>query len=148
MKTQKTYDPACVEDVLGSVDIVIENWESGDLASAVNNLQDSAACCRESAKRPKVKLPRFAVIVEGGVVQEVISETPAEYVLIDHENLEEGGELDFTPIACDVQDLDSVVADVRAQYSCKECGKPNNDGEGWDGLCGNCADKAERKAKP
>lgn len=55
MKTQKTYDPACVEDVLGSVDIVIENWESGDLAAAVNNLQDSAACCRESAKRSKVK---------------------------------------------------------------------------------------------
>jgi len=26
---------------------------------------------------------------------------------------------------------------------CRECGEPNDDGEGWDGLCGNCADKAE-----
>lgn len=26
---------------------------------------------------------------------------------------------------------------------CTNCGNPNDDGEGWDGLCGNCADKAE-----
>jgi len=28
---------------------------------------------------------------------------------------------------------------------CKECGAPNDDGEGWDGLCGNCADRLEGK---
>lgn len=26
---------------------------------------------------------------------------------------------------------------------CVECGGPNDDGEGWDGMCGNCADRAE-----
>lgn len=26
---------------------------------------------------------------------------------------------------------------------CRECGGPNDDGEGWDGLCGVCADRAE-----
>lgn len=96
----------------------------------------------------KAIAPCVAIIVEGGVVQEVISPTPCEYILIDHDNLEQGEDLDFTPIACDVQDLEGVIADVREQYSCRKCGKPNNDGEGYDGLCGNCADKAERKAKP
>lgn len=24
---------------------------------------------------------------------------------------------------------------------CSACGGPNDDGEGWDGLCGDCADK-------
>lgn len=28
---------------------------------------------------------------------------------------------------------------------CRECGEPNDDGEGWNGLCGNCADKAENE---
>lgn len=27
--------------------------------------------------------------------------------------------------------------------SCDECGAPLDDGEGWDGLCGNCADLKE-----
>lgn len=27
---------------------------------------------------------------------------------------------------------------------CPECGKANNDGEGYDGLCGSCADKTEK----
>lgn len=26
---------------------------------------------------------------------------------------------------------------------CTECGARNDDGKGWDGLCGNCADKKE-----
>lgn len=31
---------------------------------------------------------------------------------------------------------------------CDECGKPNADnGEGYDGLCGDCADKAEAEGK-
>lgn len=27
------------------------------------------------------------------------------------------------------------------ERKCRECGEPNDDGEGWDGLCGNCADR-------
>jgi hypothetical protein len=30
--------------------------------------------------------------------------------------------------------------------TCTECGEPNDDGEGWNGLCGNCADKAEDRS--
>ena len=26
--------------------------------------------------------------------------------------------------------------------ACRQCGEPADDGEGWDGLCGNCADRA------
>lgn len=37
------------------------------------------------------------------------------------------------------------------EESCSECGSPTDDGEGWDGLCGNCADRqvmaAEAKRK-
>lgn len=29
------------------------------------------------------------------------------------------------------------------QKRCTQCGEPNDNGEGWDGLCGNCADKAK-----
>ncbi|MFI7608479.1 hypothetical protein ACIBTV_25465 [Micromonospora sp. NPDC049366] len=29
--------------------------------------------------------------------------------------------------------------------ACRTCGVPNDDGEGWDGECGNCADATERK---
>ena len=29
---------------------------------------------------------------------------------------------------------------------CWKCGAPNDDGEGWDGLCGNCADRAAMEA--
>lgn len=28
-----------------------------------------------------------------------------------------------------------------------ECGAPNDDGEGWDGKCGNCADREEMKSE-
>jgi len=28
---------------------------------------------------------------------------------------------------------------------CEQCGAPLDDGEGWDGLCGSCADMAENE---
>lgn len=28
-------------------------------------------------------------------------------------------------------------------FACRECGGPTDDGEGWDGLCGDCADRRE-----
>lgn len=32
---------------------------------------------------------------------------------------------------------------------CEDCGNPGaNDGEGWDGLCGSCADKVEASMTP
>lgn len=30
--------------------------------------------------------------------------------------------------------------DKEADDKCRKCGEPNDDGEGWNGLCGNCAD--------
>ncbi len=29
---------------------------------------------------------------------------------------------------------------------CRICGAPTDDGEGWDGLCGNCADPEESRS--
>lgn len=31
---------------------------------------------------------------------------------------------------------------------CRTCGEPNDDGEGYDGECGNCADKRESRREP
>jgi len=30
-----------------------------------------------------------------------------------------------------------------SEEECRICGAQNDDGEGWDGLCGNCSDRAE-----
>lgn len=30
---------------------------------------------------------------------------------------------------------------------CDECGEPSGGGDGYNGLCGNCADRAERRRK-
>jgi len=38
-----------------------------------------------------------------------------------------------------------LCGDCQSEDKCRKCGEPNNDGEGFDGLCGNCADVAERK---
>ncbi len=33
-----------------------------------------------------------------------------------------------------------------SEEECRICSAPNDDGEGWDGLCGNCADVQESLA--
>jgi len=33
--------------------------------------------------------------------------------------------------------------DLKEEEKYRECGEPNNDGEGYDRLCGSCADKQE-----
>jgi hypothetical protein len=35
--------------------------------------------------------------------------------------------------------------DDAEQTACRKCGEPANNGEGWDGLCGTCADKQENE---
>jgi hypothetical protein len=37
---------------------------------------------------------------------------------------------------------DDVVVDDVVDDVCRECGGRNDDGEGFDGLCGSCADRA------
>lgn len=32
-------------------------------------------------------------------------------------------------------------AEYTGERGCTQCGAATDDGEGWDGLCGNCADK-------
>jgi len=38
---------------------------------------------------------------------------------------------------------DEAVCPECAAEKCSECGEPLDDGEGYDGKCGNCADRAE-----
>ena len=39
------------------------------------------------------------------------------------------------------------LADVLLDVTCGQCGSYNDDGEGYDGLCGNCADAAELEGR-
>jgi hypothetical protein len=36
-----------------------------------------------------------------------------------------------------------ALADDDTDSRCRICGEPNDDGEGWDSMCGSCADRAE-----
>ena len=56
---------------------------------------------------------RIVVVVEGGVVQNVISDNDVEVSLIDHDNLSEGGSItvgDF-PVEVDRGEVDKFYAD-------------------------------------
>jgi len=79
-------------------------------------------------------------------------ELPEGTVWIRHKNLvvwiranESGVTVDITPKVCAEKTLDCCNADFddAKEFECTECGKYNNDGEGYNGLCGNCADKKE-----
>lgn len=39
------------------------------------------------------------------------------------------------------------IEDWLASESCSRCGESADDGEGWNGLCGNCADRQEGEEK-
>ena len=38
-----------------------------------------------------------------------------------------------------------ITLDLYDDDLCDECQDPLDDGEGWNGLCGNCADRRERR---
>ena len=42
-----------------------------------------------------------------------------------------------------MQLTEQQIDDDEEYPPCVECGGTNNDGEGYDGLCGDCADRAE-----
>lgn len=52
------------------------------------------------------------------------------------------------PAPEDSDEYDPCPAGCRRGHvveACRTCGEPNDDGEGWDGECGNCADATEHK---
>ena len=50
----------------------------------------------------------------------------------------------LTPAQRASEDLDSVVCtDCWEDTHCRSCGASSDNGEGYDGLCGNCADRVE-----
>ena len=44
---------------------------------------------------------------------------------------------------CEDSGKAAYACDIDQNEYCAECGKTLSDGEGYDGLCGSCADKAE-----
>lgn len=53
--------------------------------------------------------------------------------------------VDLTPKVSAHETLDCCSADfgMAKEFECTKCGKYNNDGEGFNGLCSSCADKEE-----
>lgn len=43
----------------------------------------------------------------------------------------------------DLEEIASELTETADEIGCDECGAYSNDGEGFDGLCGSCADRAE-----
>lgn len=56
----------------------------------------------------------------------------------------------YNPLADTIEILADAYGELRgpddksAVDKCRACGKPNDDGEGYAGYCGNCADKLQR----
>lgn len=95
--------------------------------------------------------PKAMIVVRGGAVQEIDASEDMDIYLVDHDNFDHDAnsatlEAARTPekpnCICDVEA--AVIVEI-AEYVCTKCGALNNDGEGYDGLCGNCADKKEAK---
>lgn len=42
----------------------------------------------------------------------------------------------------DAEEPNGMCSDCHGDVICRECGDRNDNGEGWDGLCGTCADRA------
>lgn len=41
----------------------------------------------------------------------------------------------------DAEKMGELCAECQAELHCRDCGERNDNGEGYDGYCGNCADK-------
>lgn len=60
-----------------------------------------------------------------------VSHTTVQKIRRNERWKHDGSAWDEAPSPAAVDDGDDV---------CRRCGEANDDGEGWDGLCGNCAD--------
>lgn len=113
-----------------------------------------------------IPLPTLAIILEGGIVQSVVSDQPdiasriERVVVIDYDT-EGASEEDVSYVkqhdddysdACIFEhgiqkakiDLANIL-DHDPALDCRICGDTADDGEGFDGMCGSCADQAEER---
>jgi hypothetical protein len=77
------------------------------------------------------------------------AQTTVEHWALDALDFARLGNLDRARALLDR--YEDAAWEVRREYEpanfC-ECGEPNTDGEGYDGKCGNCADRAENEENP
>lgn len=64
-----------------------------------------------TARRP---LDRVAIVVSGGVVQDVLCDQPHDVILIDYDNIEQGDDIAAYPDSVDAKALDRVLREARA----------------------------------
>jgi len=105
----------------------------------------------ESAYADLKKAYKGVLRIEGEENDYVMEEETG--VWIRHKNLvayirasEDGLAVDITPSVCADETLDCCYTEFEAakDLECPTCGKYNNDGEGYDGYCGDCADRREK----
>lgn len=117
--------------------VAASNTEYGDLE----------AMAREVLAMPDDPAPRVLISVSGGVA-EFETHGGVDVELIDFDNLEAEG-LDRDEREEKYQEgkhwleTGELSDDDEADPPCRNCGGPTDDGEGWDGYCGNCADAFE-----
>lgn len=71
---------------------------------------------------------------------------------IEAERISQGELLELQGLAAHIEDGDVLLLEwagvpEHAEDRCSECGASLEDNEGYDGLCGNHADKAEREGR-
>lgn len=95
--------------------------------------------------------PKVLIVARGGVVQEVDASVDMDIYIVDHDNFDHEATVATLEVArtpekphciCDVEE---AVKGELAEYVCTECDALLSDsaGEGYDGMCGNCADKKD-----
>ncbi len=57
---------------------------------------------------------RVAIIVRGGVVQDVVCDQPHDVLLIDYDNIGQGGDVCSYPASMDGKAVDQALRDARA----------------------------------
>lgn len=81
-------------DLIKAAKLVVERWESGNLAEAVQNLQMAASFAEYTVEKAHEAQPQrttnIAVVIDGGLVQEVITDNPEAFrgvkmVVIDYD---------------------------------------------------------------
>ncbi len=90
--TQEEVNEA-LRDLITASNLVIQRWESGNLAEAVNNLMFAAGMAETTLESMKILEPKpinLAVVLDGGIVQSIVTDVPEAFknvsaVVVDYD---------------------------------------------------------------
>ena len=95
--------------------------------------------------------PKEAVEIAFAAISGLYLDHRDEYALPEDHSYPRGSGSDYVDHvgsaleAAGIMPLIRTLQEAAEDDACTQCGESTADGEGYDGLCGNCADKAERE---